>query len=64
MFGRKGCRDCKRCTEGSLAGCIALPFRVLFFIPSLFLRAGQRKCPHCGHPIAWHARDKSGRFKD
>lgn len=63
-MARVGCRDCKRCTESRLTGCLLAPFRLVFGIFTLPARAVQRKCPQCGHPLAWHARDASGRFKD
>jgi len=59
-----GCRDCSRCTESVFTGCLLLPFRIIFGIFLLPFRMAQRKCPQCGHPIAWHARDATGRFKD
>jgi hypothetical protein len=59
-----GCRDCSRCTESCLASLIMLPFRILFSSFTLFSRAVQARCPQCSHPLAWHARDRSRRFKD
>lgn len=59
-----GCRDCSRCTESAFAGCLALPFRLVFGIFMAIGRMGQKRCPQCGHPLSWHARDASGRFKD
>lgn len=41
-----------------------LPFRIVLSPLSILLRTTQRKCPRCGHPIAWHAKDEQGRFKD
>lgn len=60
----QGCRDCTRCTESCLTTLIMLPFRIIFSPLTLLLRTTQRKCPRCGHPIAMHAKDKQGRFKD
>lgn len=61
-----GCRDCKRCTESSLTGCFMAPFRMLWLLTIIgpILQAGKRKCPTCGHPLDWHARDQTGRFID
>ena len=60
----KSCRDCSRCTESATWGCLALPFRILFWPFTNFMRSMQRRCPQCGHPLKWHAQDASGRFKD
>jgi hypothetical protein len=60
----RGCRDCRRCTESALVGCLLLPFRLVWGILMLPFRAVQRKCPVCGHPLSWHQRDATGRFKD
>jgi len=58
------CRDCKRCTESLAAGVVKAPVRVVLAAPNLLVRAFQRKCPHCGHPLSWHGKDDAGRFKD
>jgi hypothetical protein len=58
------CRDCSRCTESAGTSCLmAFPrmFIELFLMPK---RMFQRKCPLCGHPLSWHEKDASGRFKD
>lgn len=60
----RGCRDCSRCTESALTGCLMLPFRVVFGLFGALARMGQRKCPQCGHPLSWHKRDAQGRFAD
>lgn len=62
----KGCRDCSRCTESQLTGCIMGPFRLLWYLTIIgpILQWGKRRCPQCGHPLAWHDRDKTGRFMD
>lgn len=59
-----GCRDCTRCTESALTGCLLAPFRILFSIFTVWGLLGARKCPQCGHPLKWHQRDATGRFAD
>lgn len=59
-----GCRDCSRCTETWLRGCLLFPVRLLF-MPFIAIRwRFMQLCPQCGHPLKWHSRDASGRFKD
>ena len=60
----RGCRDCRRCTESRLRGCLAGPWRVVFGFLAWPWRVLQRRCPHCGHPLAWHSRLRNGRFQD
>ena len=61
---KKGCRDCSRCTESGTRGCLLFPFRVLFMPFTAIRWSLMRKCPQCGHPLKWHDKDSSGRFKD
>ena len=63
-MAKNGCRDCNRCTESQWAGCLMAPIRLLLFPINMFRYPWMRKCPQCGHPLKWHARDNSGRFKD
>lgn len=60
----KGCRDCTRCTESKGRGCLLFPFRFLLLPFTVVRQSFMRKCPSCGHPLAWHQRDETGRFKD
>lgn len=59
-----GCRDCSRCTESSMKGCLMMFPRLLtafIVFPWLLM---QRKCPHCKHPLVWHEKRADGSFKD
>lgn len=59
-----GCRDCDRCTEGTLTGCIMLPIRLIVWCCGGFLaNMVRRGCPQCGHLLAQHRR-YGGRFAD
>lgn len=60
----KGCRDCSRCTETGTRGCLLFPFRLLFSPLRVIRWRFMRICPQCGHPLKWHEKDGSGRFKD
>lgn len=52
-----GCRDCRRCTESPMAGCLLGPFRLLAWMLGGFLvRSVQQTCPQCRHPMSWHQR--------
>jgi hypothetical protein len=60
-----GCRDCSRCTESAFTTMIMGLWRLIFFICGGFLvRAVQKTCPQCGHPLRWHARRADGSFRD
>jgi hypothetical protein len=59
-----GCRDCTRCTESSMGGCLMTPIRSLIFLCGGFLVSWfQRGCPQCGHKLKHHHRI-AGRFAD
>lgn len=58
------CRDCPRCTEPLLIGCILIPLRIVEAILMFIPRGLKKRCPECGHPLSWHKRDSSGRFHD
>lgn len=60
---RQKCRDCKRCTESAMQGCL-LAFIRFDLLRRLFIWPFRKICPACGHPLAWHNRDASGRFAD
>lgn len=60
-----GCRDCPRCLESSLIGCLMAPIRLtLFLLGGFLLRATQQLCPQCGHRMAIHQRRQDGSLKD
>ncbi len=64
-MARQQCRDCQRCTESSMQGCLVLPFRIwIDFFRILFVWPFRKMCPICKHPLAWHKRDNTGRFAD
>lgn len=62
---RQKCRDCSRCTESTMKGCLIAPLR--FFadmVRVFFIWPFTKMCPVCRHPLAWHKRDAAGRFAD
>lgn len=64
-MAKRKCRDCTRCTESMMQGCLVAPFRLWVDIARMLLIWPFRKmCPECGHPLAWHLRDSTGRFHD
>lgn len=60
-----GCRDCSRCTETALTGCVMMPFRLTWWA-LIFWNVGMvtKHCPQCKHPLSLHARRDDGSFKD
>jgi hypothetical protein len=59
------CRDCERCTESALYGCLIMPIRIFAdLIRRVLIFPFYKMCPDCGHPLIWHNRDESGRFRD
>lgn len=70
--GHPMCRDCSKCTERSswrttkrLANLVLIVCTLgLSVVISAAYRSNRRLCPACGHPLAWHARDAIGRYKD
>ena len=64
-MARQKCRDCKRCTESAMTGCLWSPIRIWFdLFRIMFIWPFVRKCPICKHPLSWHGRDSAGRFHD
>lgn len=62
---RQKCRDCSRCTESAMRGCLVSPVRFWAdLLRRMFVWPFRKMCPTCGHPLSWHARDQAGRFKD
>lgn len=59
-----GCCDCSKCVESGMTKLFKLPFRIVLWLPRLFLRAFKKKCPQCGHLLEFHARRLDGSFKD
>jgi hypothetical protein len=58
------CRDCSFCTESTVGAVVRAPARIAIAPLRALSWAMKRKCPICGHPIGYHAKDKEGRFKD
>ena len=64
-MARPKCRDCSRCTESTMKGCLVSFYRVpLDMLRAIFIWPFQKLCPICRHPLAWHGRDSAGRFHD
>jgi hypothetical protein len=64
-MARHKCRDCQRCTESAMKGCLVLPFRIwIDALRLIFVYPFVKRCPECGHPLSWHLRDARGRFAD
>lgn len=63
-----GCRDCDRCTETAMTGCLMWPWRFFLGVCNVFtlglLFSMKKKCPQCGHPLSAHHRRKDGSFQD
>jgi hypothetical protein len=59
-----GCRDCSRCTERGAVGLAMMIPRIFTAIfVNWWLNLFRKKCPQCGHPMAWHERI-GGRLAD
>jgi hypothetical protein len=64
-MARQKCRDCPRCTESAMKGCLVAPVRLWVDVfRTLFIWPFRKMCPLCKHPLAWHTRDSAGRFHD
>lgn len=64
-MARQKCRDCSRCTETAMKGCLMSGFRIWVDIfRRLFIWPFRKMCPVCHHPLLWHSRDSAGRFHD
>lgn len=64
-MARQKCRDCTRCTESYMQGCLLGIFRIWIDIfRMIFIWPFRKMCPVCKHPLAWHGRDASGHFHD
>lgn len=60
-----GCRDCNRCTEQGIIGLVLSPFRVTWWLLTIWnIGLFEKKCPQCSHPMRWHARRADGSLKD
>lgn len=64
-MARGKCRDCSRCTESAMKGCLIFPLRMwVDALRIIFVYPFTRMCPTCKHPLRWHSRTKEGLFHD